>query len=418
VRWPAEVLLLGAAGWGRRFADGLDLLLASRELIEWCVRRRVAALHAVQLLEGCEATGLAWSADRAVVSGVRLRHRGRAGDSPDALPVLPADLVVDASGRDSHAAAWLLEAGYGPTPELRINAHLGYASRYLAVPPAAAALDWRGMLYLATPEHPRGGALFPIEGRRWLVTLSGYARTYPPTDEAGFLDYARGLRSPVLYEALRRAEPLSPIRGYRRTENQWRRFERQPRWPERFVVTGDAVCAFNPVYGQGMTAAAQAAEVLDRCLREHSLREHNPHRLRGYAAGMARRFQQQLARADAAIWLLATGEDMRYPATEGARPGASARLVHRYLNRVLAAATWHPVVSKTFLEVAHLLRPPAALFHPRVLLPALVGRGAPPVATPTATPIERLPLWLPGQAAPAAGAGAAPPAAAGAPGRA
>src|SRR5215471_7963454 len=72
--------------------------------------------------------------------------------------------------------------------------------------------------------------------------------------------------SPMHFEAIAHAEPLTPISSYRATENRLRHYERLRVWPERFLVMGDAVCAFNPVYGQGMTAAAMASENLQDCL--------------------------------------------------------------------------------------------------------------------------------------------------------
>jgi hypothetical protein len=100
------------------------------------------------------------------------------------------------------------------------------------------------------PPSKRGGVIFPIENSQWLVTLGGYARDYPPTDdEAAFMAFAKDLRSPLLHQAIQNAEPLSEIRGWQQTANLWRRFERLGRWPEGFVAVGDAVRAFNPVYG-------------------------------------------------------------------------------------------------------------------------------------------------------------------------
>ncbi len=106
-----------------------------------------------------------------------------------------------------------------------------------------------------------------MEGGRWLVTVSGGDGDYPPTDEAGFLGFARALRTPDLSEAIKDAEPLGPIVGYRATENRLWHYDRLERWPKGLVALGDAVCVLNPVYGQGMTTAALGAEVLDRCLR-------------------------------------------------------------------------------------------------------------------------------------------------------
>src|SRR5581483_2013473 len=116
--------------------------------------------------------------------------------------------------------------------------------------------DWQG-LYLQphVPDMLRGGVLFRLEGDEWICTLAGYGKEYPPTDEDGFIAFARSLRSPVLYETIKDAEPLTPLVANRSSANVWRHFERLDGWPEGFLVLGDAACAFNPVYGQGMSVA-------------------------------------------------------------------------------------------------------------------------------------------------------------------
>lgn len=363
VDWPRDMLWLSPGGWSARY-DGIEMLTGSRELIEWSVRRRVAALPGMRFVERCDAAGLVATEDNASIAGVRLRHRAATGGSEGEAreEELAADLVVDASGRDSQTPRWLEALGYPAPEQVTINPLLGYASRYYARP-ADLDLDWRGALFSGIPAAPRGAVLLPIEGNRWHVTVAGMGGDYPPTDDDGFLDFLRELRSPLLYDVLRRAEPLSPVVGYRRTENQMRGYERLTRRPERLVVLGDAACAFNPIYGQGMTVAAMSAELLGGCLRER--------RSDGGLTGLAADFQRRLARITGLAWLLATGEDLRYPTTQGPRPSRATRLAHRYLDRVIAATTDTPHVGRTFLSVAHFLIPPAALFAPRIAYAAL-----------------------------------------------
>ncbi len=204
----------------------------------------------------------------------------------------------------------------------------------------------------------RGGLVAAIEGGLWLVSLIGGDGDYPPTDEAGFLAFARSLRSPALYEAIAGAEPLTPIMGQRATENRLRHYDRLEPFPDGVVAVGDAVCAFNPVYGQGMTTAALGAEVLDRWLRGESSRR---------GPGRGRVFQHALARATAAAWQLSTGADYGFRTTEGPPEGWVARLTGRYLAEVMRAGTRRPWVRRRLAEVFHLLRPPSALFGPGVL---------------------------------------------------
>lgn len=143
-----------------------------------------------------------------------------------------------------------------------------YASRIYRRPDHPPT-DWRALIALGTPPcGKRSGVIFPVEGGYWMVTLAGWLRDYPPDDDVGFLEYARSLSQPEVYDAIKEAEPVTPIKVYKYSANRWRRYERMPRLPEGFIIIGDAVCAFSPVYGQGMSVAAIEAKTLDGCLRE------------------------------------------------------------------------------------------------------------------------------------------------------
>jgi flavin-dependent dehydrogenase len=381
--WAADCRYFMLGGWKPVFRSGLRGRPCSRSLLEWLVRRRVAALAPVRILEGQEVVGLLPDPVGGRVAGVRLRPRpalGAAGPAVDAddagggATELPADFVVDASGRGSRAPEWLAALGYGRPRETTVDAFVGYASRVYA-PPAGFRPGWRFLFVRGTPPaERRAGGIFPIEGDRWLVSLGGAARDHPPTDEAGFLAFARSLHVPHLYEAIREATPLTPVAGYRSMENRRRHFERQRRWPEGFVVLGDAACTFNPVYGQGMTVACQEALLLGRCLGGPRQAPGRPGRRAGGLGGMGAEFQRRLARATTVPWLMATSEDFRFPGTRGDQPGLSTRLLQRYLDGVLRRADRSPLAFLRYLQVVHLTRSPAVLFEPRVAVPVLLER--------------------------------------------
>jgi 2-polyprenyl-6-methoxyphenol hydroxylase-like FAD-dependent oxidoreductase len=302
---------------------------------------------------------------------------GNADGNADRDDTIDADFIVDASGRGSRTPEWLNEMGYPAPAETVINPFLRYASRLYAPPPDFAA-SWKSLLMRGVgPLVHRGGIIFQIEGGRWLVTLAGANRDFPPLDHDGFLEFARSLGDPPeLYEALRHAEPLTDPAGYQRTENRWRHYEAMPRWPDHFVVLGDAVCAFNPVYGQGMTAAAMQAEALDDALRQAHLRWQG-------VDGLAWQVQRSVGKLLHAPWLMATSEDFRGAATEGPRPSRAIKAVHAYLDKVAVCAASHPVVYRTYLEVTQLTKPPTALFHPSIAMRVLATRG------PRAIPASR-----------------------------
>jgi 2-polyprenyl-6-methoxyphenol hydroxylase-like FAD-dependent oxidoreductase len=339
-----------------------EFMAFSRFLLEWHVRQRLRARPEVELIERAEVEGLLANEDRSRVIGVRLRRRGAEG-APEELR---ADMVVDASGRFSKAPAWLDELGYEAPDEETISSGLGYASRFYQKP-ANFPGEWQGIIVNGRPPHnPRAGLILPIEHERWHVTMGGFANNPPPTDEAGFLQWARDLPDPSIYEAIRVATPLSPIRGYRTPENRLRRFERMRRRPRGLIVTGDAVCALNPIYGQGMTVSAMDAMALQDCLAQEA---------GDFSADFEQRFQSTLATTVADAWTISTGEDLRWPGVRlsGAAERPGQGLIRRYMDLLLRQAVDDPTVAMAFFTVIGLFAPPQSLAHPRIALRVLGG---------------------------------------------
>lgn len=358
-----DAVVLGRDGWSMRFETDLHTRACSRVLLEWVVRKRLLQDTSVSINDGCRVTQLLTTADKKRVTGVTYSESGHSEAHS-----LDAGLVIDASGRGSHAAEWLHELGYGRTEESIINAFLGYASRRYRLAPDFQP-DWKMLLIFARPpDGLRGGAMLHEEGDIWVTTLAGACHDYPPTDADGFLDFAQTLPTSLLYEAIQDAEPVTDIRGYRQTANHLRHYERFKRWPEGFVVVGDAVCAFNPVYGQGMSVSAMGAELLDEILRKH--RKRNSH---GGLHGMAVQFQRELAKVNQPAWVMATGEDLRFPETQGGSENSDSpvslidRLTQLYMDQLAIVMKKDYEIWLTFGEVFTLLKPPTALFQPKII---------------------------------------------------
>jgi 2-polyprenyl-6-methoxyphenol hydroxylase-like FAD-dependent oxidoreductase len=385
MRVPEDLAWLTPAGWARPFPAAGTMISASRPLIEWHVRCRVLADPRITLRQAAEVTGLLVNAG--AVTGVRILNR-----DTGAVAELAADLVVDASGRGSTAPQWLTELGYPAPAEEEIASGIGYATRIFARPVARPGRPIGTYLQAAPPHHNRMGIMFPIEGDRLIVSVGGAGGDHAPTDDAGWREFAASLRSPLISAWLADAEPLSPVFAYRRTSNVRRRYERLHRRPAGFLVLGDAACAFNPIYGQGMSVAALSALALREELAAG----------RGRRRDLAARVQRRAAKVAAGAWLLATAEDLRFPTTTGARANVVTRLQHRYLDRVVARATEHQPTNAAFTQVLTMTSPPTRLFAPGVVAAALRGRRRPPLADP--------PLGLPmvnPVAVPERGAGAA-----------
>ncbi len=334
--------------WRLRAPLGAGSYLQSRPFLEFHVREHVRKLR--NLSEICaSAIGLAFDKGAERVTGVRVARRG------EEETVIPADLVVDCSGRGSRLPQWLESMGFPRPPVSTVRVDVGYSSRYFEFRNGHEP-DWHGMLIIgAPPDGNRQGVMFRAEGNRWQATLAGMFRDYPPNDERGFLEYANSLEQPHLCQVLRDATPVSEIATYRFSAHQRHHYERLQRFPAGLLTMGDAVCSFSPTYGQGMTVAAIEAEILQQSLRQ----------TKGSAQKLWRAFFHRIAEPVQTAWALATGGDLAFPQTEGERP-SSGRWRKQYLGHVLALCSSDAVVLREWTQVAHMVAPFPVLFHPRI----------------------------------------------------
>ena len=329
--------------------------VASRPLLEGIVRRRVRAIENVTVREHCSVMDLLHSDGR--VMGVRAKDRAVGSEPVD----MRADLVVAASGRGGRVPKWLVAMGYEAPAEERVDVDIMYASRNLRMRPGALGDD-KIVLDAARPGRPRGLAMLADENGTWNVTLYGYGEEHrPPTDGEGFKAFAATVSDPDVAAAIAQAEPTNEIATHGYPASVRRRYDKLRRFPEGLLVMGDAMCSFNPVYGQGMTVATLEAAVLRDCLREGD-------------AKLAKRFFKAAQGPVDHAWKLSTGGDLALPEVAQTAP-LPDRVINRYMERVMATAAHDTVVAGTFFEVAGMLKPPTALLTPAIARRVL-RRGA------------------------------------------
>lgn len=369
---PEQMVSLTAYGWQHRFPATQSVIAASRPLLDWLIREAALREPRIAVQEEIDLLGLCGGADR--VTGVTVRPRQRGA----AAAVLEADLVVDATGRGSPMKRWLAELGLPAVREDVIDPGMAYATRVYRAPAAARSFP----LVTLYADHRAGvpgrnGMLLPVEEGRWMVTVSGTRGAEPPTTEAGFDSFLRTLRHPLIADLLAGLEPLTPVYSSRSTANRRFFYDRLPRWPEGLMVTGDALAAFNPVYGHGISSAALAARELERALDEHGLKP-----------GLARTLQRTLGEVVDTPWSLATSQDIRYPGcradTQDPRLGRHAAEHQLAADRVGVLSVDEPLVSRAALEVNTLSATPDRLQAPDVR--AVLDSGTPLVAL-TAPPL-------------------------------
>jgi len=327
-------------------APNFTVYAESRPFLEHHVRDRVRAIPNVTVRDGHDIADLTSTQDHRRVTGVRVVDRASREES-----VLQADLVVDATGRGSRMPAWLEGLGYGRPVEDHVVVHVTYMSQWLRMP--SDALHEVASLVGMVPGRPTGMGVMGCENDTWLFTLMGLTGFEPPSERTEMLDWAKGLAPSHVLDALRTAEPIGePIR-HRFPSSQWRRYDKMRRFPAGLLVIGDAICSFNPIYGQGMTVAALEALALRDCLTRET-RE------------LAPRFFRSARKPINQAWQLATGSDLSLPEVEGNGPLAT-RVLNRYVDRIMTAAEYDPVVLNHFTLVTSLVAPATHLLHPALL---------------------------------------------------
>jgi 2-polyprenyl-6-methoxyphenol hydroxylase-like FAD-dependent oxidoreductase len=350
-----------SSGWQPIGPLGTELLWASRDLIEYALRARLEARADVRVQERTQLLALhASRGPRPRIEGITVRERG------GAQSLIRAELVVDASGRATRAENLLRELGVAPPDAERVDSHAGYASRLYRAP-SEQPKDrwWKGLWIEGDPPHfSRAGVLFPVEGGRWLVTIGGVGADVPPTDEVGFEAFLHSLRSPALVNALAHATPISEVSGSRQFANVYRRYDRWRTPVAGLLATGDAFCAFNPLYGQGMSVAASCAGLLRAALERGD----------GARADFTTRFFREQAAFVAQPWRLATGADFIWPGTDGKRPRALP-LVGSYLQLAMRCAQVDLALRRHINPVFNLTGSMSLFFSPPFVAKVLLSAG-------------------------------------------
>jgi 2-polyprenyl-6-methoxyphenol hydroxylase-like FAD-dependent oxidoreductase len=327
---------------------GIDVFSQSRELLEHAVRQATLEIPNVNFESGVTVQGLIYDGSR--VRGLRF-------DGAEGSRTLEADLVVDNGGRGSRAPKWLAELGFEQPEETTIGVDFAYASARFRIPSSYHEPE-RVMLFGGPPpNYPSGGGISAIENDTWQVSLAGRFGKYPPAEREGFFAFIRELPTPKMYEFIKDAEQVTDFYQHRFPTSVQRHYERLSAFPEGLVVLGDAICSFNPVYGQGMSSAMLQVQALQNLLNERIAKGDGPP-----LAKLATAFFPRAAEVIATPWILASAFDFAYPQTKGERPpnlGEGAA----YFAALDALSVEDPEVHQTLVEVFQLARPLLSLWH-------------------------------------------------------
>jgi 2-polyprenyl-6-methoxyphenol hydroxylase-like FAD-dependent oxidoreductase len=358
--FAAATRILFPTGWAPRTPVGFNVQLAARAVLEDVLRERVTALPPVAFRYGLHAERLLLGEppDRGAVGVVVCPRVSGTHEE-----VIQADLIVDTTGRATRLPRWLADAGYPLPDSLIVDGRITYTSRIYTFKQDPGQ-DWFASYQPAlAPHSPRGAVAARIGPHLWQLGLIGAAGNAPPTDDDGFRAYAAALDNPDFAHIIENGTPEGPIRQTRATANRWHRYDRMPRWPGHLIALGDSICSLNPVYGQGMTVAAQQAAFLDTLLTRHT----QTTRTKGTPSTLDRlgpAFQRRAAALARGPWLLNTSADRAWQPTTAP---LATRIATRYLAALTARLPHHPALFLRFARSMHMLDNPTTLATPRAL---------------------------------------------------
>ena len=382
-----------AGSWKKRCDGDIQITCAGRPLLEWCVRRRLDAEPTVKYRYDAEVQDLVYDARSNTVLGVAV------GDGNGGLQVIPAELVVDASGKSTRMPEFLEHIGIG-RPELEQDIlNCFYSSMWFHVPPDR---QWKDKVmeicFSYRPNEQTYAAQYYVDASRTTLccSLIEYNCYSPPRNEREFREFARRMQSPLVAQNIEGLQPASEVHNFRMPQMQRYRYEHLPRLPNAMVVVGDAYTSTDPVAGLGMTITLQEVARLQELLGQYGPTDPQ----------LVKRHFRAMAKIADSAWFVIREQTLRFDwikDVEKKRP-FYFRFLNWYMDRVTELVHDDIESYRKFLAVIHLVKPASALLAPSVMARALgkwawtklrgrktlIERNFPgPVPEPTALPIAR-----------------------------
>ncbi|WP_110513569.1 FAD-dependent oxidoreductase [Herpetosiphon llansteffanensis] len=348
LNWSRDLRWFQAGSWKTRQPCSISFYPQARVDLESRIREYVRQHPKIEFRSQTKVEQLLFDASKTSVTGVLVRHDEQTSE-------LNADLVVDTTGRGSRTSQWLEAAGYQTPVKEVMPIDLVYVSQIFKK--TDTTRDWQSLACHPSKDSPRGAIIAPIDDEHWIVTLFGYLGQHPTPTNEGVLEYVKQLPIPDIYTTLAEATPVSePIRfGY--PQQVLHHYEKLKRFPQGFLVLGDALCSVDPVFGQGMTLACKEAHALDQVLASAQGQQ---------AATVAQAFFKQAQKIIEVPWLITQAEALRFKGMPGSR-SPKIRFLQWYTEHVFWLSAQSTEIYQAFLDVMHLLAGPEALLRPKVV---------------------------------------------------
>ncbi|MGV0660868.1 oxygenase, partial [Mycolicibacterium pulveris] len=340
--------------WKKPGTGNLQIVCAGRPLLEWCVRRRLDDEPRISYHYESEVADLVYDRGANAVVGVAVDRRGE-------LEVVPAEFVVDASGKNTRVPEFLEQIGVG-APEVEqdiINCF--YSTMFHRVPPERQWQDKVMMIcYAYRPYEDTYAAQYYTDSSRTVLstTLVAYNCYSPPRTAEEFRRFADLMPSPVVGENIDGLEPASPIYNFRYPNMLRLRYEKKRNLPRNLLAVGDAYTSADPVSGLGMSIALKEVHEMQTLLAKRGPGDPD----------LPRRYYRRIAKLADTAWFVIREQNLRFDwmkDVDKKRPFYFGALTW-YMDRVIELIHDDLDAYRDFLAVVHLVKPPAALMSPRV----------------------------------------------------
>lgn len=340
--------------WKKPGTSDIQIVCAGRPLLEWCVRRRLDDEPRIEFRYEAEVGDLVYDRAGNCVIGVAVDRDGE-------LDVVPAEFVVDASGKNTRIPEFLEHLGIG-APEVEqdiINCF--YSTMQHHVPPERQWDDKVMVIcYAYRPYEDTYAAQYYTDSSRTLLSTSlvAYNCYSPPRTAREFREFADLMPSPVVGENIDGLEAASPIYNFRYPNMLRLRYEKMRNLPRALLVVGDAYTSADPVSGLGMTLALKEVREMQLLLAK-------------YGAGnreLPRRYYRRISKMADTAWFVIREQNLRFDwikDVDRKRPFYFGALTW-YMDRVIELVHDDLDTYREFLAVVHLVKPPAALMMPKV----------------------------------------------------
>lgn len=341
--------------WKKPGTSDIEIVCAGRPLLEWCVRRRLDDEPRIDFRYESEVTDLIFDRNNNTVVGVAV---DRGGSEPE---VIPAEFVVDASGKNTRVPEFLERIGVG-APEIEqdiINCF--YSTMQHRVPPERQWQDKVMVIcYAYRPFEDTYAAQYYTDSSRTILSTSlvAYNCYSPPRTAKEFREFANLMPSPVIGENIDGLEPASPIYNFRYPNMLRLHYEKKHNLPRALLAVGDAYTSADPVSGLGMSLALKEVREMQLLLAK-------------YGAGhpeLPRRYYRSIAKMADTAWFVIREQNLRFgwmKDVDKKRPFYFPVLTW-YMDRLLELVHDDLDAYREFLAVVHLVKPPLALMKPGI----------------------------------------------------